>query len=70
MFVLSAIKKELFTAIEKPFLLKCGRENKYGTELIVKEIYPDIFNDWSAYYPKIQQAKNAAADASLQQLEG
>uniref|UniRef100_A0A3B0MH21 Uncharacterized protein n=1 Tax=Arsenophonus endosymbiont of Trialeurodes vaporariorum TaxID=235567 RepID=A0A3B0MH21_9GAMM len=25
-------KKELFTAIEKPFVLKCGRENKCGAE--------------------------------------
>ncbi|HGJ5863625.1 MAG TPA: toprim domain-containing protein [Arsenophonus nasoniae] len=63
-------KKELFTAIEKPFVLKCGRENKCGAEIIVKEIYPDIFDNWSAYHPKTQQAPNAAADAYLQQARG
>ncbi|HGN2570836.1 toprim domain-containing protein [Providencia rettgeri] len=63
-------KKELFTSIEMPFVLRCGRENKCGAELIVKEIYPDIFDDWSAHYPKTQQAPNAAADAYLQHGRG
>lgn len=63
-------KKELFTSIEMPFVLRCGRENKCGAELIVKEIYPDIFDDWSAHYPKTQQAPNAAADAYLQHARG
>lgn len=49
-------KKELFTSIEIPFVLRCDRVNTCGAELIVKEIYPDIFDDWSTHYPKTQQA--------------
>ncbi|ECF6076958.1 hypothetical protein FNH47_24065, partial [Salmonella enterica subsp. houtenae] len=29
-------KRELFTSIEKPWMLKCGRENKCGKEILVK----------------------------------
>ncbi|HHR6051376.1 TPA: toprim domain-containing protein [Providencia alcalifaciens] len=57
-------------SFEMPFVLRCDRENKCGTVLIVKEIYPDIFDDWSAHYPKAQQAPNAAADAYLQHARG
>ena len=35
-------KKELFTSVEMPFVLRCGRENKCGAELFVKEMYPDV----------------------------
>ncbi|MBE8613929.1 bifunctional DNA primase/helicase [Morganella morganii] len=63
-------KKELFTSVEMPFVLRCGRENKCGAELFVKEMYPDVFDDWSAHYPKTEQAPNAAADAYLQHSRG
>lgn len=43
-------KRELFTSIEKPWILKCGRENNCGHQVVVKELYSDIFEDWSKRY--------------------
>ncbi|MEX5874401.1 toprim domain-containing protein [Providencia hangzhouensis] len=63
-------KKELFTSIEKPFVLRCGRENKCGAEIVVKELYPEFFDNWSARYPKSELAPHAAATAYLQQARG
>lgn len=63
-------KKELFTAIEKPFVLRCGRENKCGVELVVKELYPEFFDNWSTHYPKTENTPYAAADAYLKQARG
>ncbi|EMK2701238.1 toprim domain-containing protein [Providencia rettgeri] len=63
-------KKELFTSIEKPFVLRCGRENKCGTELIVKELYPEFYDNWSTYYKKNELAPYAAADAYLKIARG
>ncbi len=66
----SCKKKELFTSIEKPFVLRCGRENKCGAEFVVKELYPEFFDNWSTYYPKTQSAPHAGADAYLQHARG
>lgn len=63
-------KKELFTSIEKPFVLRCGRENKCGTELIVKELYPEFYDNWSTYYKKNELVPYAAADAYLKIARG
>lgn len=63
-------KKELFTSAEKPFVLRCGRENKCGAEIVVKELYPECFNNWSARYPKTEMNPHAAADAYLTQARG
>lgn len=63
-------KKELFTSIEKPFVLRCGRENKCGAEFVVKELYPELFDNWSLHYPKTDNAPYAAADAYLQHARG
>lgn len=63
-------KKELFTSVEKPFVLRCGRENKCGAEFIVKELYPSFFENWSARYPKTENNPHAAADAYLTQARG
>lgn len=63
-------KKELFTSIEKPFVLRCGRENKCGAEFVVKELYPEFFDNWSTHYPKTEFSPNAAADAYLKNARG
>ncbi|WGL95593.1 toprim domain-containing protein [Arsenophonus nasoniae] len=63
-------KRELFTSAEKPFVLRCGRENKCGAEFMVKSLYPEIFDNWSAHYPKTEHNPHAAADAYLQQARG
>lgn len=63
-------KRELFTSIEKPWILKCGRENNCAHQIIVKEIYPDIFEDWSSRYQDSPETPHAAAEAYLREARG
>ena len=63
-------KREMFTSRDAPWLLKCGRENKCGHEQLVKELYPDIFEDWSTRYQSTQEAPHAAATAYLEEARG
>ncbi|MEH5619554.1 toprim domain-containing protein [Enterobacter cloacae] len=63
-------KKELFTSIERPWMLKCGRENKCGKEILVKELYRDIFEDWSKRYQPTPETPNATAEAYLREARG
>lgn len=63
-------KKELFTSVENPWVLRCGRENKCGAEIITKELYSDLFNSWSERYAKTESQPNAAAEAYLREGRG
>lgn len=63
-------KKELYTHAEKPWVLRCGRLNKCGAEIHVKEQYPELFDNWSSRYERTAEAPNAAADAYLQSARG
>ncbi|MDR6144984.1 hypothetical protein QE363_000777 [Sphingomonas sp. SORGH_AS870] len=63
-------EKELFTWQDKPFVLKCGRENNCGESIQVKPLYPDIFDDWSKRHVQTPQDPHAAADAYLQHARG
>ncbi|HAK1936312.1 TPA: bifunctional DNA primase/helicase [Salmonella enterica] len=60
-------KKELFTSIENPYIVHCGRENKCGANLVTKELYPDLFNSWSDRYISTKSEPYAAADAYLRE---
>ncbi|MDR3300769.1 MAG: toprim domain-containing protein, partial [Candidatus Accumulibacter sp.] len=55
---------------EHPWVLRCGRLNKCGAEFHVKELYPDLFNDWSRLYPVTPQSATATADAYLRDGRG
>lgn len=63
-------KKEFFTSISNPWVIKCGRENKCGHEVITKELYSDLFNNWSDRYPLTDNNMCAAATAYLVQSRG
>lgn len=63
-------KKELYTSAEKPWILRCGRENNCGWDAHVKDIYPDLFDDWSKRYKVTEANPHAAADAYLTQARG
>ena len=63
-------KKELFTWADKPFVLRCGRENRCGETFPVKSRYPEIFDDWSKRHKATPEQPNAAADAYLQHARG
>jgi hypothetical protein len=66
----SCNKKELYANAEKPWVLRCGRLNKCGAEIHVKDQYPDLFTNWSERHPVTQQAPNAAADAYMRDGRG
>ncbi|MEI7156476.1 toprim domain-containing protein [Pectobacterium parmentieri] len=66
----SCHKRELFTSIDSPWILKCGRENNCGYQVIVKEQYPEIFEDWSKRYKDTPETPHAAAEAYLREARG
>lgn len=58
-------KKSLYTSVDHPWVLRCERLNKCGAEIHIKELYPELFVEWSKRYPVTQAEPNAAADAYL-----
>lgn len=66
----SCKKKEMFTREENPWVLRCGRAAKCGAEFHVKELYPDLFEDWGKRYQQTPENPNAAADAYLRSARG
>lgn len=70
-------KKELYTNYESPWVLRCGRLNKCGEELHIKELFPELFSSWSDRFPLKTNPQsgtvdnpNVAADAYLQHGRG
>lgn len=63
-------KKELYTSYLKPWVVRCGRQAKCGRELHVKDLYDDLFDDWSKRFAQTPEAPAAAADAYLQYNRG
>lgn len=64
-------KKELFTNADSPWVLRCSRLNKCGFEGHVKDLYPDLFTDWSTRAkPRLATNPNAAADDYLELARG
>lgn len=58
-------KKELFTNVARPLVLRCGRRENCGAEIHVKDHYPELFDNWGARYPVTAENPHAAADAYL-----
>lgn len=63
-------KKELYTSQAKPWVLRCSRQNRCGWEGHVKDLYPEIFDNWSNRHQQTEQNPNAAADAYLSHARG
>lgn len=63
-------KKELFTSASKPWVLRCGRSNRCGWEGEVRDLYPEIFDNWSNRHQQTNDNPNAAADAYLLHARG
>lgn len=63
-------KKELFTSASAPWVLRCGRSNRCGWEGHVKDLYPEIFDNWSHRHQATEKDPNAAADAYLKNARG
>ncbi len=62
-------KKELYAFHDAPWVIRCGR-GKCGQTWHVKEIYEDLFNDWSSRAPATEQHPNATARAYLEFARG
>ncbi len=63
-------KTELYTRADEPWFIKCGRESKCGEQWHVKELFDDLFDDYSKRYPSHQDAPHAAGDAYLRNARG
>jgi len=64
-------QRVMFTSVEGPWRLQCGRHNKCGVSYHVKELFPDLFDTWTERYgrPAVEraQADGKPVDASLAQ---
>jgi hypothetical protein len=63
-------KPELYTSAGAPWVIRCGRLKNCGYEASVKDLFPDLFEDWSERYKKTEDAPHAAADAYLKNSRG
>lgn len=63
-------KKELYSRQDEPWFIKCGRESRCGEQWHVKEIYDDLFDDWSKRAPATEANPSASADTYLQFARG
>jgi hypothetical protein len=63
-------KKELYANAEGPWVVICGRVDKCGHRQHVKEIFHDLFDNWSERFAPTEQNPTASADAYLQHARG
>lgn len=63
-------KFEAWTAAKDPKVVKCGRSDRCGWEDTVRNLLPDLFEDWSKRFPPTEADPTAAADAYLQHERG
>ncbi|MFI8482979.1 toprim domain-containing protein [Pseudomonas sp. NPDC078700] len=63
-------KKELYSFFDKPWMLHCGRLSKCGSQIHVKDVYADLFNDWSERAPASNDNPMATARAYLEFARG
>jgi len=63
-------QKTLYTRIQAPWLVICGRPEKCAHTMHVKELYDDLFEDWSKRAPITDQDPNATARAYLEFARG
>ena len=59
-------QRTLFTRFSAPWMVICGRPEKCKHTMPVKEIYDDLFEDWSKRAPATTDQPNATARAYLE----
>lgn len=59
-------KKEAWISAEKPIVVRCNRKNNCGYEEPVRDIYPDIFENFSERFPATQENPDATARAYIE----
>lgn len=58
-------KNDLMTSYENPWSVRCGRETKCDEFFKVRDIYKDIFEDWTKRAPATVENPNATAEAFM-----
>ncbi len=58
-------KREAFSFVDSPFTIHCPRDNKCGEKTHIKDLVPELFNNWPELYPPTQADPNATARAYL-----
>ncbi|WP_319761896.1 toprim domain-containing protein [Maridesulfovibrio sp.] len=58
-------KKECFVSKEKPWVVKCNRLNNCGYEEATRELFPEIFTNFSKRFPATEQEPNRTANAYM-----
>ncbi|MGE4324128.1 MAG: bifunctional DNA primase/helicase [Sphingobium sp.] len=61
---------ELYCSASNPKIVRCSREERCGYEDSVRNLLPDLFEDWSRRFPTTDVNPNAAADAYLTHERG
>lgn len=59
-------KREAFCAAKEPKVVRCGRSDNCGWSDSVRNLLPDLFEDWSKRFPETEESPTATADAYLQ----
>ena len=63
-------QKRLFSRHDEPWFIRCGREEKCRYMVPVKELYPDLFDNWSKRAPASSEQPAASAKAYLSFARG
>lgn len=63
-------KNELYAPLDTPWWVRCNRSNHCGYEDNIKELMPELFEDWGKRYPITEHNPNATADAYLSNMRG
>jgi ribosomal protein S27AE len=63
-------KKELYARHDKPWQIRCGRPERCGHIEHVKDIYEDLFEDWSKRVPSSDNDPTATARAYMEFARG
>ena len=57
--------KEVFVSKTKPYVVKCNRRVNCGYQENTRNIYPELFSNYSELFPRSEQNPNATADVYL-----
>lgn len=63
-------KSTLYTFSDSPWMLICGRPEKCNHRVHIKDVYSDLFNDWSEQAPATAEDPTATARAYLEFARG
>ncbi len=63
-------KKELYTHLDTPWVVRCGRIEKCGYEFSTKDRYPELFASFNQRFKPSREDPNATAKAYLRYARG